>query len=211
MKQLCLRAAGFRLATPALVIVVLLSCTTRSGSAQIQATDKSERLKQIQSQGAYFTSDVWKTSYRDDLSDDEKIAGLSRLWSEVKYNFAYFERVPDLDWDKTYLEYLPRVRQTKSTLEYYRVLQEMCALLKDGHTSVSLPDELWRQMSARPPMRTEIIEGHCPARVGRACAPSATAIQTARNLLGSLYNLISWCTRPSPTFAPLAIPFCKRH
>ena len=65
MKLLCFRAAGFRLATPALVIVVLLSCTIRPGSAQVQATDKSERLKQIQSQGAYFTSDVWKTSYRD--------------------------------------------------------------------------------------------------------------------------------------------------
>ena len=28
--------------------------------------------------------------YQPNLSDDEKVAGLSRFWAEVKYNFAYF-------------------------------------------------------------------------------------------------------------------------
>ena len=70
---------------------MVLSCTIRSGSAQVQATDKSERLKQTQSQGEYFDSGVWKTGYRTDLPEDEKVAGLSRLWSEVKYNVDYFD------------------------------------------------------------------------------------------------------------------------
>jgi len=78
---------------------MVLSCTIRSGSAQVQATHKSKRLKHIQSQGAHFASDVWKTSDRAGLTEDEKVAGLSKLWSEVKYNFGYFDRVPDLDWD----------------------------------------------------------------------------------------------------------------
>ena len=42
---------------------------------------------------------VFKSPYRENLSEDEKVAGLSRLWSEAKFNFVYFAKVPTLDWD----------------------------------------------------------------------------------------------------------------
>ncbi|HEX4963931.1 MAG TPA: hypothetical protein VF173_24105 [Thermoanaerobaculia bacterium] len=58
---------------------------------------------------------------------------------EVKVNFPHFATVADLDWDQTYVEFLPKVRATASTYEYYRLLQRMTALLKDGHTGVFLP------------------------------------------------------------------------
>src|SRR5215210_727589 len=80
--------------------------------------------------------DAFKSPYRENIGEDEKAAGLSRFWSEVKYNFANFDLVQGLDWDALHLEYLPKVRATKSTLEYYRVLTELCARLKDGHTNV---------------------------------------------------------------------------
>jgi len=96
MKQHPLRAAKFRLTSLVLAMTVMLSCASPCGFAQGRATGKAERQKQIQSQGAYFDSAVWKTAYRADLSEDEKVAGLSNLWSEVKYNFAYFDRLPDL-------------------------------------------------------------------------------------------------------------------
>src|ERR1044072_892226 len=102
-----------------------------------------------------WNSQSLKTPYRENISDDEKIAGLSELWSEVKYNFANFDLVPELDWDYLYLSYLPKVRQTKSTLEYYRLLVELCALLKDGHTNVYPPEALTNELDARPPLRTD--------------------------------------------------------
>jgi len=74
-----------------------------------------------------------------DLSDAEKIHGLSLLWQEANYNFAFFDQVPDLDWDATYRAFIPQVLATDSTYEYYRVLQRFMALLGDGHTSVWLP------------------------------------------------------------------------
>src|SRR4051812_37493908 len=91
---------------------------------------------------------AFKTPFRENIGDDEKAAGLSRFWSEVKYNFANFDLVPGLEWDALYLEYLPRVRATKSTLEYYRVLTELCARLKDGHTNVVPPAELTDELYA---------------------------------------------------------------
>jgi carboxyl-terminal processing protease len=74
-----------------------------------------------------------------DLSDPEKLYGLSYFWKEVSYNFAFFDQVPDLNWDSAYQVYVPRVLATESTYDYYRELQRFCALLKDGHTSIYMP------------------------------------------------------------------------
>ena len=73
------------------------------------------------------------------LSDVDKLYGLSCFWSEAKHRFVYFDQVPDLDWDKTYRDFIPQVLSTKSTYEYYRVIQRFCSLLKDGHTHVYYP------------------------------------------------------------------------
>lgn len=98
--------------------------------------------------------------YQPDLPENEKIAGLSRFWSEVRYNFAWFEHLPrDFDWDALYVAYIPKVRATRSTLEYYRVLQELCARLKDSHTNVNFPSALGREVYAIPGVSTRFIEG----------------------------------------------------
>ena len=56
----------------------------------------------------FWDGPAWKIPYAPDLSEDAKIAGLSRFWSEVKYNFAWFEHLPaSFDWDALYLSYLP--------------------------------------------------------------------------------------------------------
>ncbi|HQR39055.1 MAG TPA: S41 family peptidase [Blastocatellia bacterium] len=106
----------------------------------------------------FWTSPAMQTPFAANLSDDEKIAGLSKLWAEAKFNFIHFDKVPGLDWDALYLSYLPKVRATTSTLEYYRVLQTLYVALKDGHTGVSLPKELRDEAVARPLLRTELVE-----------------------------------------------------
>jgi carboxyl-terminal processing protease len=106
-----------------------------------------------------FNSSAWNTSYKPNLSEDEKVAGLSKFWAEAKYNFAFFDKVPTLSWDSLYLAYLPKVRATTSTLNYYQVLQEMCAQLHDGHTNVYPPKELFAEAFEAPPVRTALIEG----------------------------------------------------
>jgi carboxyl-terminal processing protease len=100
-----------------------------------------------------------RTPFQPNISEDEKIAGLSLFWSMARNGFVYFDQIPEINWDKTYLEYLAKVRQTKSTYEYYRVLQELCALLKDSHTNIYFPKELQEEMAARPPLRTALVEG----------------------------------------------------
>ena len=107
---------------------------------------------------AFWDNPSFSTPYRKNISTNDKIAGLSKLWAEVKYNFAYFDNVPEVDWNELYLSYLPKVRKSKSTLEYYLLLQEMLAQLKDGHTSIYYPAELQEFIAWRPCMNTELIE-----------------------------------------------------
>ena len=106
----------------------------------------------------FWDSKYFKTPYRENISEDEKIAGLSKFWSEAKYNFANFDLVPEINIDSLYFEYLPKVKNTKSTIEYFNVLREMCAKLKDSHTLINAPAELANEIYARPLMRTRLIE-----------------------------------------------------
>jgi C-terminal processing protease CtpA/Prc len=112
-----------------------------------------------EAQNRFWDSPALNTPFKENLTEDEKIAGLARFWSEVKYNFAWFEKVPDLDWDAKMIEYLPRVRSTKSTLEYYRVMMEFAALLKDAHTNINPPRELQDDFWSRPAIGITRVEG----------------------------------------------------
>jgi hypothetical protein len=88
-----------------------------------------------------------ETTVPSELSDAEKLYGLALLWQEANYNFAFFDQVPDLDWDDTYQEFIPQVLASESTYDYYRVLRRFLALLEDGHTGVSYPEGLGNRES----------------------------------------------------------------
>lgn len=116
-------------------------------------------LTKAKVEGQLFNSTALKTAYRPNISEDEKVAGLSKLWSEAKYNFAYFDHIPDVDWDKLYLDYLPKIRATRSTVDYYRTLKEFCAQLHDGHTDVGASDPiLIDSVARRPPIWAVLVE-----------------------------------------------------
>ena len=107
-----------------------------------------------------FDSEALATPYQPNLSTAEKVAGLSRMWMEAKYNFAYFDHIPALDWDQLYLGYLARVQATASTLAYFRVLQEFYAQLHDGHTDVWANDgPLADSVYGRPPFSAQLVAG----------------------------------------------------
>jgi carboxyl-terminal processing protease len=93
------------------------------------------------------------------LPDDAKLAGLSELWAQAKFGFANFWHVPELNWDQAYRDFIPQVLATKSTEDYYHVLQRFYALLQDGHSNVYSPDQLSGK-TGRLDMRTRLVDGH---------------------------------------------------
>ena len=94
---------------------------------------------------------------KNTLSDTEKIVGLSKCWSEAKYNFVYFDRLT-FDWDSLYQATIPVVLATKNDFEYYRELQRFVATLQDGHTRVEWNrSDLWDNW-ATIPIITRLID-----------------------------------------------------
>jgi C-terminal processing protease CtpA/Prc len=143
-----------------------------------------KKMKQRQALDAkLFDSSALASGYRDNLTEDEKVAGLSKFWSEVKYNFVYTDTLKELDWDKLYLDYLPKVRATSSTAEYYRVLMQLSARLKDGHTGIWPAKELLNTEWAKPQFKTHLVQGHVlvrsvfdPELIARGVAPGTEIV-----------------------------------
>ena len=52
---------------------------------------------------------------------EEKIYGLSLIWSEVKYNFVNIDNL-DFDLDSLYRETMKRVIETQDDVAYYKEL-----------------------------------------------------------------------------------------
>ena len=125
-----------------------------------------------------------ETPYQPQLPAEQRVAGLSRLWSEVKYNFANFDLVPQLDWDALYLQTLPKVLAAPDTLAYYRELTRFITQLQDGHTNVYMPDELMEQVYARPAMRVRMFEGRVLVTQVTAGAPGLQGVQEGDEIVG---------------------------
>ena len=97
-----------------------------------------------------------RTPYRAQLPVDERIAGVSLLWSTARNGFVWFDHVPELDWDAAYREALNEAIAAPDTLTYYKGLTRFVARLHDGHSNVYLPDALKSEVG-RPGIRTRLI------------------------------------------------------
>jgi carboxyl-terminal processing protease len=110
-------------------------------------------------QDARWGDAAFATPNATNIADADKLAGLAELWAQARFGFANFWHVPQLNWDQTYRDFIPKVLATQSTVDYYRVLQTFYAQLEDGHTSVYPPDLVEGKLS-RLPLRTRLIDGH---------------------------------------------------
>ncbi|MCL2405998.1 MAG: S41 family peptidase [Defluviitaleaceae bacterium] len=76
------------------------------------------------------------------LSIQEQIWGVSLIWSEAKYNFAFWNVRKNISWDAEYQKLLDKVTQPMKLIDYYLELCRFISLLNDGHTCINFPDEI---------------------------------------------------------------------
>jgi len=79
------------------------------------------------------------------------------VWAEAKFNFPFFDRLSNLDWDQKVREYIPRVFSADTLEEYYDVLKEFAALLQDGHTTVMPPWMFVKPGHDYPPIELQAV------------------------------------------------------
>ena len=106
----------------------------------------------------FFLQSQEKDSWNNTVG--QKMWGLMKLWSEIKYNFVYFDQVPDLDWDSHVKKAIPDVISTESRASYYKVMQKITARLNDGHTFIQPPNGISFFVTGKysPPLELQMIE-----------------------------------------------------
>lgn len=86
----------------------------------------------------------------DTLSREDKLYALSMIWKEADYNFVFFDKQPQLNWDSLYVAYIPKILATKNAYEYLAVLDNFLESLKDGHTSVVVNQFYYNEIDSPP-------------------------------------------------------------
>lgn len=135
------------------------------------------------------------------ISREERIQGLAALWAEARVSFAYWDRVPGLDWDASFREYLPLAEAAEDPAAYYRLLQRFVVQLNEGHTYVVPPPWLRSELVGAPAgvrciggdavvMRGELPAGtvitHVDGRPARECMAELAATFNASTEAGRM-------------------------
>ncbi len=88
----------------------------------------------------------------------EKIETLSRIWSELKYNFVHADKLP-FNQDSLYAAYLPQVLATQDDVAFFDLLKRYMACFGDGHTQVVRYSYHWNDVYDYAPLMVEELEG----------------------------------------------------
>jgi len=170
-----------------------------------QLLAEAERLQQRRTR--MWNSTAFVTPYQPVLDEDQRIAGLSRLWSEAKFNFANFDLVPDLDWDALYASTLPKVRAATDTTAYYQALRAFVAQLHDGHSSIILPAAVADQLDAQPGIRTALVEDRVFVRELLDPALAATGIAPGMEIVAIEGQAVkAWAQTHVAPYQPASTP-----
>ena len=83
------------------------------------------------------------------MNTTDRIADLSMLWKQASMTFPYFDQ-QNIDWDRAYREYLPKVIDATTDTDFHLLLAEFMNLLGDGHTDYLLPKSLQDEIGYLP-------------------------------------------------------------
>jgi C-terminal processing protease CtpA/Prc len=128
------------------------------GLAALRGEPRFQALLAKHRQGSLAARNGLASPYSETLTREQRIAGLSLFWSEVRHNFANADLMPPQQWDAVYLDYLAKVDQAATTADYYAVLMQLAPLLHDGHTNIYPPKELASRFFGRTPLETGLVE-----------------------------------------------------
>lgn len=78
---------------------------------------------------------VYGQAVENELDASKKAYVLSRFCTEVKYNFAFYNKL-DFDWDSLCVASIPALVATASDEDFLKGMKELCAQLNDGHTYI---------------------------------------------------------------------------
>ncbi len=87
-----------------------------------------------------------------------RMLALFRLWGVINHFFAYKELM-DQTWDKTLVEFIPKMETARNATEYALAIAEMTTRIQDSHGMITgkILDDYFG--TYRPPVRVDTIQG----------------------------------------------------
>ena len=79
---------------------------------------------------------AWAGYSHTPWSPEQRLFALSKLWMEVRRNFAYMDRFGVERWDSLYRSMIVPVQQARNDVEFYRQLEGLCARLQNEQTFI---------------------------------------------------------------------------
>lgn len=86
-----------------------------------------------------YTRINFTNTFPNNISTADKLFALSMFWSEVKYNFVFYDQLL-FDWDSLYQAFIPLVMKTTNDIEYMELMALFSGSLQDGHTNIYFSD-----------------------------------------------------------------------
>lgn len=80
---------------------------------------------------------AWSGYTHTPWSPEQKLFALSKFWMETRRNYAYMDRFGVQRWDSLYRSLIVPVQQTRNDVEFYRLLEGLCATLHNEQTFIS--------------------------------------------------------------------------
>lgn len=111
-------------------------------------------------QQANFSFEIVARKYdngAEELSQEDKILGIIKIWTIVKYFYAHPEFC-SIDWETSLGNYLELAQNTSNDKEYYILIQEIMATLNDSHVSTFHPSIIDFSEIFVAPINFEYIE-----------------------------------------------------
>jgi C-terminal processing protease CtpA/Prc len=125
------------------VAVVLGTAPAFVSSAAAQTMDRDARIAKARQDGIPDGTELT-------IPPADRILTLATFWSEAKYNFAFWDRVPLLDWDAAFAQYSERALNVESDIQFFRLAIEFGNLLGEAHSVMILPRPFRPAYGAQP-------------------------------------------------------------
>lgn len=86
--------------------------------------------------GRHLRGRAWAEYSHAPWTQEQKLFALSKFWMEVRRNFAYMDRFGVERWDSLCRAAILPVQQTRDDVEFYRLMQRLCAQLGNEQTFI---------------------------------------------------------------------------
>jgi carboxyl-terminal processing protease len=129
----------------------MLYLNSTKDTLSLYLQDFGERTKELQAEKKFYKlNELPKNCVsltETQLNDSEYLFEL--FWSTLKENYA-FAKERNLDWDKIYNDYKPKISSKTTKKELFNLLGEIVIVTKDQHTKIIAADGSTRQYSNVP-------------------------------------------------------------